>query len=353
VDPAEFRALAARATGTLAGGALRVLARETGAPEGTVEALGAVLAGTVLAVGTAERPLLLRDDVAIAGDLVLHGVVAGEGTLLVAGNVYLPDDVVRADPKNGGALAIAAGGSILVGDVFHPRWGRGTVTGDRDGSFSFVLDALARFNRREWTRTEPRLPGPGDDPDDAGTWRLANPSYAGPGARARYYAFGDGGPVPVLRDGSRYDPELGTWIGRELGSSWDPTRLRLADPERASDPLLGGPEGARAAVLTVASGAELDEEELRALVTSAFAGRPRGRAFRVEAALYTDAALVAVVPRQAGGKLLVRGALIAPDLAILAPEGFRLDWDARAAALLPLRSRAHGRLRRLFEPFSG
>ncbi|MEM8709711.1 MAG: hypothetical protein AAGG01_02065, partial [Planctomycetota bacterium] len=58
------------------------------------------------------------------------------------------------------SLAIAAGGNIMMGDYFHPAWGEGKdVTGYTGGGFNFTMDELSIFNRMEWMKTQPTLPG--------------------------------------------------------------------------------------------------------------------------------------------------------------------------------------------------
>jgi hypothetical protein len=57
-------------------------------------------------------------------------------------------------------LAIAAGGNIVMGDYFHRAWSTGNpADGTTSGSFNFTMDELAIFNRMEWIKTQPTLPG--------------------------------------------------------------------------------------------------------------------------------------------------------------------------------------------------
>ncbi len=182
VDEGEFYVAAQESSGVVTGGVIGVLpeggtvsteAELASFQSGGETKLNAVTEGNVYLYGTEDNPIVLDGNLAIDGDLILMGVVKGEGVLRVSGNIYMPSDVTYADGDAGGAgrtfgssedgtsniLALAAGGNIMVGDVFHPAWGDGTTTGDTDGSFSFIMEELALFNRMEWMKTQPTLPG--------------------------------------------------------------------------------------------------------------------------------------------------------------------------------------------------
>jgi len=86
--------------------------------------------GNLILVGTAQDPIMIEKAVSINGDLVISGPVKGEGLLNVRGNVYVTGDVTYADaPGTFGkaadgkenALAIQAGGSIIMGDYLTIR----------------------------------------------------------------------------------------------------------------------------------------------------------------------------------------------------------------------------------------
>lgn len=184
VDKSEFMATVNGSDGSISGGAIGVL------PQGdkiTTQnqldsfmnpADGAVLPsitdGTVFLRGTEANPILLNGDVAIDGDVVIMGVIKGRGAIRASGNVYMPSDVTYQDGTGvGGArsfgvsqdggenvLAIASGGNVMVGNIFHPAWGSGPeANGYSSGSYNFIMEELALFNRTEWMKSKPTLPG--------------------------------------------------------------------------------------------------------------------------------------------------------------------------------------------------
>ena len=182
VDDAEFAATAKTARGTLSGGTISVLgAGETVASDADLSAmlagnqatLGGAIDGNVYLHGTKDDPVVINGPLAVDGDLFISGYVKGKGALNVRNNVYVLDDLKYVDHQVGdsrtfgfasdgteNALAITSGGNVSVGDIFRPAWGTGaSVTGDTDGSFSFIMEEMAAFNRMEWMKTQPTLPG--------------------------------------------------------------------------------------------------------------------------------------------------------------------------------------------------
>ena len=58
------------------------------------------------------------------------------------------------------ARGMTAGGNILVGDSYRPEWGSGdAVDGTPSGTSNFTIEQVGIFNRREWLKTRPELPG--------------------------------------------------------------------------------------------------------------------------------------------------------------------------------------------------
>jgi hypothetical protein len=94
-------------------------------------AVGPVVDGHLVLLGTAENPLLIDRAITVHGDVVIRGEVSGTGNLNASGNIYVVDSVKSsrppADPKN--ALAGSAGGgpadklglvsaaNVLIGSV--------------------------------------------------------------------------------------------------------------------------------------------------------------------------------------------------------------------------------------------
>jgi hypothetical protein len=183
LDASEFEAIASLASGSLSGGSIGVATpgERIDSAEGLAalraggtSGLGAVTEGNVVLHGTADNPIRLDGEIAIQGDLIISGYVVGEGALRVSGNVYIPSDIQYLDDHSAdgdrvygtspdgetNSLAIASGGNISVGDIFRPEWGAGApITGEAWGGYNFIIDELANFNRMEWMRTQPTLPG--------------------------------------------------------------------------------------------------------------------------------------------------------------------------------------------------
>ena len=181
VDDNEFATSLASANGRVSGGNIQVLphgtvvdtAGELAALQAGTEHLVGVADGNVYMHGTEANPIRLNGELAISGDLILSGVVVGSGSLKVRGNVYVTGDLEYADGEAAGArtygkaadgssnvLTIASGKNIVIGDMYHPAFGAGPPANGRpDGSWNFTLDEVAIFNRMEWMKTQPTLPG--------------------------------------------------------------------------------------------------------------------------------------------------------------------------------------------------
>ena len=85
--------------------------------------------GNLILTGTAANPIRLDGQIAVDGDLLIRGVVKGTGQIFVKGNTYIAGDVTYADGAKYGvasdgtknALGIVSGGSILMGDYLTIR----------------------------------------------------------------------------------------------------------------------------------------------------------------------------------------------------------------------------------------
>lgn len=377
VDPEEFLAATVHSRGSISGGQIHRITPGTSidtskkladalntANESLVEGR---VSGHLILQGTAENPLLLNGELAVDGDVVLLGVVKGTGTIKTRGNIYLPADVTYADAKDkSGArlfglaedgtrnsMALAAGGSILVGDFFHPRWGSGTVTTDKTSSFSFVWDEIAAFNKLEWIKAQPKLPGIGQDPKKPLLFKHQNPRYAGPDFKPRYYTFGPTSPVPMLIGAGGWDPVLGLWMGPELAGSWGSWSLVTADPKNLADPLLYGAGKQPIASLSTIMPSEgwLGQDLMRALLSALGKTHDPLKPLQVDGALYTANSIFGIVssrnPNTRNARLVVNGAIVAADIGLLAGQGIRVHYDARAAQLLDIVYDSQLSLRRL------
>lgn len=366
VDAEEFAATAYSADGGLSGGSIQVVApgssidtasEVTGALSGgTTTSLGPLTTGSVVLIGTEADPILLNGDVAIDGDVVLSGVVKGTGVLKVRGNIYLPSDLEYADANLGAfdrsygfasdgtvnALALAAGGNIVVGDLFHPRWGSGTVDATDSSSFSFVWDEIAAFNKLEWIKGQEFLPGDGDDNRDPSTFSVPNPDYAGADFTPRYYTFGPNSPVPILAGTGFYDPVADLWQGPEFAGDWASWSLLMADPTNPSDPFFFNPDGSSKAALSTLLGTDgwISDAMLEQLIQEVLSSRDPDESVKIDAALYTANSIFGLVsPRGAAtqaGALRIQGGVVAGDIGLLAPNSLQVHYDARSTSLLDI-----------------
>ncbi len=366
VDSDEFAAATYDVNGSLSGGSIEIIASggsiDTAAEvsaalnTGSVTHLAPTTAGSVVMIGTASDPILLNGDIAIDGDLVLSGVIKGTGVIQVRGNIYLPSDLEYDDVNLGqfdrvfgqaadgtqNALALAAGGNILVGDIFHPRWGSGQVDSTDSSSFSYVWDEIAAFNKLEWIKAQEFLPGISDDNRDPATFSVPNPRYKGPDYTPRYYTFDSSSPVPILAGTGYYDPSTDLWRGPELAGSWSSWSLLIADPTNSTDPFFFHADGTQKAALStlLASDGWISEAMLESLIRDLLSRRDADETMRIDAALYTNNSIFGLVsPRIPGtraGKLRIQGSVVAGDIGLLAPEGLEICYDPRAAELLDI-----------------
>ncbi|HPF13267.1 MAG: hypothetical protein H6829_04700 [Planctomycetes bacterium] len=183
LDTNEFYATAGSATGSVLGGRVAVvpvgtqlssLAQLDSRLDAGSGVLGNLTTGNVVLVGTEANPILLDGTVAIDGDVILSGFVKGSGSILASGNVFIPGDLQYMDGSDASgyrtygsasdgtnnAVAVTAGGNVTIGDPSHPSFGRpDPVDGTPATDFNFIMDELAIFNRGEWIKTQPELPG--------------------------------------------------------------------------------------------------------------------------------------------------------------------------------------------------
>lgn len=402
VDDAEFYASSLQAEGAITAGFINVsdpsqagYAPITTIPQyadaltaGNLGSLQQSVSGHVILTGTQNNPITIDGTVAIDGDLIINGFVTGAGTLIVRGNVYIPTDVQYLDgvDANGNRtfgmapdgvtenkLAITAGGNVMIGDYLRPSslgidpvsgnftWnppapgekvsGSSSSQGTGVGKWSFSLAEISLFNRGEWMKTQPTLPGPG------GT-TVANPHYVavdpvtGGPYLPRYYRYGPGDEIPIYNGGTLYyDPSHDNWVGDfEVPIEWDPSLVTDAAT-------LGTPF-----VVSEISpdGGWITDDMYKVSLDYFESIRPYGP-LQIDALLYTNNAIFGIVNRTVGnslstmvGALQVNGALVCADLGVLAPGfknpsgfgtwlnvpgssylvGLRLNYDKRLKNLL-------------------
>jgi hypothetical protein len=381
VENDEFAEGTLTAAGTLTGGAIYGVPRgttyslpaEAGLPvEGNNATIQRAYDGNLIATGTPQTPLVIQDEVAINGDLVIQGAVRGWGTLSVRGNVYIVGDLTYDDApdefgvsvdgtRNG--LAIVAGGSVLIGDYLTRRakgledqpsgWrdlfidarqetkpmpaarggdelaikdvgyfapdviDPGAAATSSEGFFeenmSFATSALSQFNQREL--------GAFNDPDRERTL-------------PRFYTLRD--EAPVYAYGGHTAEALGytMFYGNPFLDVIDPM-----DPAYSVD-------GVAPSVLSLGPEDQwISEEHLRQFWYQDELSRSEdGAPFRIDGFIYSSNAILGLVRSKdlhnsnTFGQMIVRGALSAPDLALLVPgrdrqsvprDGLKLLYDPR------------------------
>ena len=200
VDDTEFAVKAATANGSLSGGKISVIgqgstiatpAEQAAMRAGLETSLSASTAGHVYLRGTEQDPILLDGSIAIDGDVIISGVVKGTGNVTARGNVFIASDLTYADQQSGTSrsfgraadgtenlLTLAAGGNIVVGDYFRSNDStedQPGISGDSTGDFNATLQEISIFNRSEWSKTQPQVPGPASEWTQIGTESVEYP----------------------------------------------------------------------------------------------------------------------------------------------------------------------------------
>jgi hypothetical protein len=400
VDPDEFYAVAHDAHGTVSGGVINITDPSTviatqqafnqAITTGNATSLDSGLTKNVILTGTADHPLVLHDTVAINGDVVITGYVTGTGSIVASGNVYVPTDLKYLDghsyqdgdtPGNPtgpitfgiapdgtkNCLGLACGGNMLIGDYLKPSvfvnpGPNDIITGNPDGPWNFTMAEISLFNRTEWSHTQPKLPGPGQDHTQPSTWTVTNPGYLGPNYVPRYYHFGPGDVVPIYNLGQSYfDPSTGTWQGdAEVPTTWDLTKLTLANPNNSSDPVLYNPSNGQpiAVVDQVTPTQSWIPNTVQKSAIEAFKlQHTQGTPMLIDGLLYTNNAIFGIARREdpsVNGQMVVNGSLVCADLGVLAPgiqqassnnmpgspftPGLRLNYDKRTKSMLNVKN---------------
>ena len=411
VDDSEFLEVAASATGWVSGivnksepgevidsAAAYELAISTGNQQqglrmGDTGGLG--IQGNVVLTGKRDNPIHIDGTLAIDGDLVIQGYVKGSGAIYVRGNIYVPSDLMYADgqtyvegdapgqptgPRTFGiaedgtrnALALTAGGNILVGDYLRPATMQADGTRDEPGKFdivdgtptggwNFPLAEMAIFNRAEWARTQPTLPGENGP--------VRNLGYI-PGYVPRYYGFGEDTTIPFFKSG-HFDPVTQAWLGPEMPISWNLNQLVYADPNNPADPLLFNADGSPKAVTSSLSptGGWLDPQVYKVAIESLEDHRPQQSPMLIDGLVYTNNAVFSIVYRNSAyaGMLLMNGSIVSADVAMLVmgkkdtarafPNhspvgsyaiGLQLNYDVRLKNLLSIKNPLQVQLKRTY-----
>ena len=414
VDDSEFLEVAAAGMGTVSGIVNKTepgevidneadyqLATSTGnQAQGLrmVDSGGQGIQGNVVLTGKRNNPITIDGALAIDGDLVIQGYVKGSGSLYVRGNIYVPTDLMYFDgktylpgdvagqptgPRTFGfaqdgtknALALTAGGNIVIGDFLRPAslQPNGTreepdtleiISGNPTDDWNFPLAEMALFNRAEWAKTQAFLPG-------ANGQQVENPNFV-EGYVPRYYGFGDDTTIPIYnKRGIHFDPLTNTWLGVEVPVSWDPAFLTYADPNNPADPVLYNADGSPKAVTSAIShsGGWLAADVYKSSLEHFEGRRPQDSPMLIDGLMYTSNAIFSIIHRRSAyaGMLLMNGSIVAADLGMLVPGkkdvggvfpnhspvgqyaiGLQLNYDARLKNALKIENPLQVQIKRTY-----
>ncbi|MCA8944456.1 MAG: hypothetical protein KDB80_17975 [Planctomycetes bacterium] len=304
--------------------------------------------GQVFLTGTAANPIQLNGSVAIDGNLVIRGYVKGNGQIWVRGNAYAPTDVQYLDGDVSGnrtygtasdgtenLLVLTTGGNVLIGDPTLPN-------SLNAAQASFVQMELATFNRNEWVKTQPTLPGA------SGT--VTNLAYD-PTYVPRYYAMTNGEPIGIFSNTGRgWFDATGEWHGEEHPQYWSSTWLDFADPSDPLDPILYDASGNPKAEILYVTGANswIADAQLTRMFDLMNTGRSPDP-LQIDMFAYTNNAIFGITSAahgNTGGKIRVNGGIVAADVGLLATEGIQLNYDRRAAQALRIQGNESVTIRR-------
>src|SRR5262245_392345 len=359
------------------------------------DAGGKGIQGNVVLTGKADNPIQIEGTLAIDGDLVIQGYIKGSGAIYVRGNIYVPTDLMYLDgktympgdvagqpsgPRTFGihqdgtknALALTAGGNIMIGDFQRPASLQPDgsqaepgkleiVDGNPTGDWNFPLAEMALFNRAEWAKTQPTLPGANGP--------VENPGYIA-GYVPRYYGFGDDTIVPLFK-GGHFDPVTQAWLGVEVPISWDPNLLVYADPKNPADPFLFNADGTPKAVRSTLeqTGGWLSPEVYKKSVEFFESTRAQKSPMQIDGLMYTNNAIFSIIHRNSAyaGMLRMNGSIVAPDVGMLVPGmkdlaglygnhsslskyaiGLQLNYDVRLKNMLKIKNPLQVQLRRTY-----
>lgn len=348
--------------------------------------------GNLILVGTDDDPILINKSVAVNGDLVIQGPVQGEGQLLVRGNVYITGDVTYADSGGFGqaadgsenALAIIAGGSVLMGDYLtvrgvnhstqnnkkYPNWQQYSihardehrsntvsingitetlrwgyfdeysvdageeVAGRQGQQYSFTASELMLFNNMELAKAL-------DDPD-----------YT-----PRFYGLREGQPdnVYVYDDDDEHSVRYSESGVKRISEYLIEEGLPLGILDRASFHYCS--PGGSAAPGSGWTSNWISEDTLRNIWHADEMSRARGDEFLFDGLLYSNNAIFCIVRSEDRhnsntlGRMQIRGGVISADLGVFVPgeagRGLNLFYDPRVERFIELRDADQADMSRL------
>ncbi len=328
---------------------------------GTVGTVNGTYTGNLIMIGTEGNPITFRNEenpgapaiITVDGDVVMKGKVKGTGQLFAKGNVYVIGDLTYDDAPGefgqavdgtNNALAITPGGNILIGD-FTTRSALNNDSTDAFGQGEFI------DTRLEHEDTFVR--DPEDFDGDGEPWYTKDTGYFGPLANDPADAPEPGGKIDPREDWTGFaSSEMMLFNQTELDlaktdSTHTPRYYKIREDapvwvyesvggaeqhtNHYNDPLarqLSEAELLDAAVLQLTPTNDwITEEQLRRWWHDDELSRPdSGRPFQVDAFLYSNNGIFGMAKSKRThnsntyGQMLIRGALIAPDLGLLAPS---------------------------------
>jgi hypothetical protein len=323
--------------------------------------------GNVILEGTATKPLVLEGTLYINGDVVLRGVITGDGKIVARGNVYITGDVTYAcddeaqdfnwrasqskscaynTPEELPRLGVIAGKNILVGAYLTPatsatlkgrptdqltrlnfdktsaddlaKWFIDAGTSLKEPqALSYTMVQMALFNESEYRKAK------------------ASSSYS-----PRFYKLRDDG--TVFRCGKGFSTKKEDYC-KTYAELTDLSASALTDTadkailERATL-LSATPSNA-----WLGSDTQTSELALRAQWVSSVEGSRPLNALHLDGLYYTPNAIFGNLPTSSTtqGKLLLNGSLAAADIALLTPAGLTINSDERLAGMLDISQPTH------------
>jgi len=390
VDDNEFEEIAGLLNGTLGGGIAY------GVPDGQVyNGMGlpnasngaySTLAstgrydGNLILVGTNGNPITLSGELAVNGDLVIKGKVKGEGQIFVRGNTYIVGDVTYADaPGQFGVaadgtenmLGIITGGSVLMGDYLTVRGKNHSLDTAKYPNVALAINASVDSKRVTTTInkvTETMWigymdPGTIDPGQIVPTMVLPNGrvvkrdgyqlsfttselmlfnneelqrAVADPNYVPRFYGLRDSQPnniyvytKPSEEHASRYDEYNNTTVktlAAYIAAKGYPTDILTRAAYHYMNP----------------TGNWISEDTLKRIWRADERSRQQGDIWNFDGLLYSNNAIFTIVrsfsrhKSKTDGKMMVRGAIICPDIGVLVAgpnrngeESFTMLYDER------------------------
>ena len=156
-----------------------------------------VYEGTMSLVGTAAHPIEVDGPVVVSEDVVLKGVISGQGTIYAGRNVHIIDDLTYDDPPewpkpdynpettasnnvNSDLVALCAKGNVVMGNYRHGGWNYVRYFIRPPFTSPYIVDATdADIGYVSYYQ--------GDDPYFDGNYTSYDGGVKGDGSSRRYY----------------------------------------------------------------------------------------------------------------------------------------------------------------------